>query len=399
VAPPLSNPLPPAPEVVEVRPEETFWSVPEPDPESGPQDRVWARADYLLWWIRSGPINTPLVTTGSPLDMVPGALGQNGTQVLFGDKPLHFDAFSGLRLAAGFDLAWGLGIEGSYFALERQLTGFSASSDDNGNPLLARPVFNNQGPGENAYLYALPGTASGSVVLSGHTRLQGGEFNLAANFYRDSSMSFSVFTGFRLLELDEDLNINDTVTPLVPGFLTFMGAPADPPNSLTDFDGFRTHNKFYGGQLGGRFTWRTDRFDVGLLGKLALGSSQELVLINGLSTLNNPGNAAVTNPGGLLAEPTNIGRHYHSSFGVIPELGLDLGYRVTPQFKLTFGYTFLYWNRVARPGNQIDRAVSPAQVARDPTFGISQGDLRPLFQPHESDFWAQGINVGMEVQY
>src|SRR5262245_57496648 len=89
------------PEAVESRPEEVLWSVPC-DPEPGPQDRFWMRADYLMWWVRSGPLNTPLVTTGSPQDPVPGALGQGGTRVLFGDSPLSYGMFSGLRLAAGF---------------------------------------------------------------------------------------------------------------------------------------------------------------------------------------------------------------------------------------------------------------------------------------------------------
>jgi hypothetical protein len=393
-----ANASPPPQEAVAIRPEEALWSVPF-DPAPGPQDRFWMRADYLLWWVRSGPVNTPLVTTGSAQDPVPGALGQGGTRVLFGDSPLNYGVFSGLRLAAGFDLISGLGVEAGYFALERRAAGFAAVSDDSGNPLIARPVFNNQGPGENAYLYALPGTASGSVSVLSQTRLQGGELNLTADVYRSPAVTFTVLAGFRMVELDEDLNVTGNVTPLVPGSLTFQGAPADPPNSLTDFDSFKVYNKFYGGQFGGRFTWRTGGFDLGLLGKLALGSTQEVVFINGLSGLNSPGNPPVTNPGGLLAQPSNIGRHYHSSFGVIPELGLNLGYWVTPQFKFSFGYSFLYWNRVARPGNQIDRAVSAAQVARDPNFGNTQGDLRPLFQAQESAFWAQGINFGIEFQF
>jgi hypothetical protein len=394
-----SNPLPLVPEVVDGSPAEALWSVPPCGPEPGPCDRVWASVEYLLWWIRSGPVNTPLVTTGSPLDAVPGAIGQGGTRVLVGSGPLNYGAFSGLRLGAGFDLCSGVGIEAGYFGLERRAVGFAAGSDASGSPLLARPVFNDQGPGENAYLYALPGTASGSVLVTSQTRLQGGELNLTAEVYRDPAVSFTVLAGFRLVELDEDLTVTGNVTPLVPGFLTFVGGAADPPNTFTDFDRFKVYNKFYGGQVGGRFVWRGERFDLGVLGKLALGSTQELVFVNGFSALNSPGNPTVTNPGSLLAQPSNMGRHFHSNFGVIPELGVNLGYWVVPQLRLSLGYSFLYWNRVARPGSQIDRVVSASQVARDPAFGNPAGDLRPLFQVHESDFWAQGITFGMEFQY
>jgi hypothetical protein len=358
------------------------------------------RADYLLWWIRSGPLNTPLVTTGSPLDAVPGALGQPGTRVLFGDSPLNYGALSGLRLAAGCDLGWGLGLEAGYFALERSAVNFSLVSDVNGNPLIARPVFNNQLPGENAYSYALPGTAVGSVAVTSQSRLQGGELNLTAPLYQDPSVCFTAFVGFRLVELDENLSVAGNTTALVPGFLTYLGAAADPPNAYSDYDAFKIYNRFYGGQIGGRFVWRAERFDVGLVGKLALGATQELVMVNGVSTLTNPGNPAVTNPGGLLVQPSNMGRFFHSSFGVLPELEVNLGYWVTPGCRLSFGYNFLYWSGVARPGDQLDRTVSASQVARDPNFNPNAGgDLRPVFQPHESGFWAQGMNFGVEFRF
>jgi hypothetical protein len=36
-------------------------------------------------------------------------------------------------------------------------------------------------------------------------------------------------------------------------------------------------------------------------------------------------------------------------------------------------------------------------VARDPSFS-GVGD-RPVFQVHESDFWAQGLNFGIAFQF
>jgi hypothetical protein len=390
-------PYPPPPGIDS--PEPSLFRVPPSDSEPGYDGRVWVNFEYLLWWVRNGPLNTPLVTTGSPADAVPGAIGQAGTQVLFGDRPLNYGSLSGIRLSGGFDLSNGFGLDAGYFALERSAVTFSAVSDGNGNPPIARPVFNNQGPGENAYLYALPGTAAGSVTVGSQSRLQGGELNLAMTVFEDPSMTFTVFAGFRIVELDETLNVSGNIIPLAPGFLTFMGAAADPPNSYGDFDSFKIYNKFYGGQIGGRFAWRRDAFDLGLVGKLALGSTQELFLVNGVSALNSPGNPQTTNPGGLLVQPSNMGRFFHSNFGVLPEVGVNLGYCVTPQCRLAFGYNFLYWNRVARPGDQIDRTVSASQVARDPAFGTNANDLRPLFQARDSSFWAQGMTFGVEFQF
>jgi hypothetical protein len=260
-------------------------------------------------------------------------------------------------------------------------------------------VFTDETAAENAYLYALPATASGSVAVSAHTRLQGAELNLAAPVYQDACVTFALLAGFRFVALDEDLNLAGSITPLVPGFLTFLGAAADPPSAYGDFDSFKLYNRFYGGQVGARLAWRAAGFDLGLVGKLALGATQELAFVTGASTLTTPGNPPVTNPGGLLTQPSNIGRFYQSEFGVIPELDLNVGYWVTPQVKVTVGYSVLYWNKVARPGDQIDRTVSAAQVALDPNFGNVQAPLRPLFQFRDSAFWAQGVNFGVEFQY
>jgi hypothetical protein len=115
--------------------------------------------------------------------------------------------------------------------------------------------------------------------------------------------------------------------------------------------------------------------------------------------MNTPGAAPVINPGGILAQPTNSGRFFQSSFGVIPQLGFDAGYWVLPWVRVSLGYEALYWNRVARPGSQIDSTVNPAQVPRDPNFGNGLGDPRPAFQFHQSAFWAQGLHAGLLVQF
>jgi hypothetical protein len=66
--------------------------------------------------------------------------------------------------------------------------------------------------------------------------------------------------------------------------------------------------------------------------------------------------------------------------------------------RLTFGYQFLYWSRVARPGEQIDRVINPTQI---PVFGGNQllGPARPEPLFTTTDFWAQGLNLGLEVRF
>ena len=105
--------------------------------------RFWVNADYLLWWMKGGPANTPLVTTGAINDIPPGALGQPGTQVIYGDRPFGFGTLSGVRLGAGIELSPCTTLEGNYFLIQRGVSRFRAASDGAGNPLIARPFFNN----------------------------------------------------------------------------------------------------------------------------------------------------------------------------------------------------------------------------------------------------------------
>ena len=51
------------------------------------------------------------------------------------------------------------------------------------------------------------------------------------------------------------------------------------------------------------------------------------------------------------------------------------------------------------PGDQINRTVNPGLVPTSQTFGTAGGPLQPspIFQ--RTDFWAQGVNFGLEYRY
>src|SRR5262249_55239918 len=85
--------------------------------------RFWASSEYLLWWVKNGPLPVPLVTTNGPGTI--GAVNEPGSQVLFGGgspNGLDYGTFSGIRATVG---GWigdqgVVGIEGSGFLLERR---------------------------------------------------------------------------------------------------------------------------------------------------------------------------------------------------------------------------------------------------------------------------------------
>src|SRR5439155_11495517 len=66
-----------------------------------PRNRWWVRGEYLMGWMK-GQALPALVTTGSPNDALPGALGQPNTVVLFGDSTVG----NGMRSGARFSLGW-----------------------------------------------------------------------------------------------------------------------------------------------------------------------------------------------------------------------------------------------------------------------------------------------------
>ncbi len=111
--------------------------------------------------------------------------------------------------------------------------------------------------------------------------------------------------------------------------------------------------------------------------------------------MNIPGQAASLLPGGLLALPSNIDVYDSNQFSVVPELGITLGYDFSPQLRAIIGYDFVYWNSVARPGDQIDLNLDPRQFPPPAIVGAT----RPEFTLHTSDYWAQGVNLGLDLRF
>lgn len=372
----------------------------------GPPGRVWVDAEYLLWWVKGAHL-PPLVTTGSadPTQIPPpGALGGPGTVGLFAGDGVERDPFSGGRFTAGYWLDCGQtkGIEASYFFLGSRSNDFTAnSSGAPGSRVLARPFFDVSTGLPNSELIAFPGLASGAVSVTSTTELQGAEANLICNLCCSCgdcgdccgparSYRVDLIGGFRYLDLREGLGV-------VENSMVLPTSPALAGDAISAFDQFDTRNQFYGGQLGVRAEVRQNRLFANLMGKLAIGDTHETVDVNGATTITAPGGPAVVRSGGLLALPSNIGRFSRDVFSVVPEGSLNVGYQVTNNLRVYVGYTFLYWSDVVRPGDAIDLRVNSTRVPTSLT--PPSGPVAPLFAAPGSDFWAQGIDFGVELRF
>ncbi len=374
----------------------------------GPAGRVWASAEYLYWWFKDQHVPA-LVTAGSESDTTPGALGQPGTSVLVGGD-LDSEGRSGARFTVGFWLneCQTSGIEANYFLLGSRTNNIIlGSSGAAGSPVIARPFFDVLGntedatmpgtPFQNAELVAFPGVAAGTVTVRSSSRMQGAEVNGLCNLCCCGSCDgyrVDLVYGFRWVELDEGLGISESiaVSPEVPP--AFFGG-----STIGVADTFGTRNNFYGGQVGVRGEVRRDKFFVNGRTLVALGGTHQEVTIAGNTVVSTPGATPTHSAGGLLALPTNIGHYSRNEFSFIPEIGVNVGYQVTDHLRAYVGYTFLYWSDVVRPGDVIDTALNVTQVPTSTLAGPLVGPARPAFQFKDSDFWAQGINFGIEVRY
>jgi hypothetical protein len=375
----------------------------------GPVYRWYGSAEYLLWWIKNSQVPA-LVTTGSPTDPVPGALVfPSSTAVLFGGS-LDNDERSGGRFRLGywFNDDRTLGLEAGFFFLGQRSLGFSAGSG--GLPILTRPFFdaNPEAMGEavqfvaNPLLPQLPTVPAnaGRISIDSSSQLWGAELNLRSNLWCGPRFSFDLLGGFRFLSLRENLGILEDIVVTAPGE---AGPPAG--TRIVVSDSFSTKNQFYGEQIGAVLELRRNRWFIDLTGKCALGLTRETVGINGYTAFTLPGTATSVASGGLLAQPTNIGRYSRDIFAVVPEVGVSVGYQITDSWRAFVGYNFLYWSNVVRPGDQIDRVVNSTQLPQFDANGrpVARGPLtgppRPAFAFNSTDFFAHGLTFGMELRY
>ncbi len=361
----------------------------------------WVTAEYLLWWVQRGPLPLPLVST--PREPVSGALAENPQSiVLFPTDGLNYGALSGGRFTAGWwvDQHAVVGLEASGFFLGSSTTRTSFSSDFNGSPRLDIPIFNAGTGQEDAVELSTPGETTGRVDIASSTRLWGVEGNVYLNLYRDNRFSFDLLAGFRYLDLREVLTINTNTAALDLAEVAFGGEFFGAPAAITTSDQFGTRNHFYGGQLGARAEWTYGRLYFNVLGKVALGDTHQVSEVIGNSSLLIGGVPAATLPGGIFAQPTNMGRFAGDDFAVVPEVSVKLGWRLSGNLGVFAGYNFLYWSRVLRPGNQIDRVVNDTTLPTSNVFGAAEGDLsRPMRLFNASGFWAQGVNFGVELRF
>ena len=363
-------------------------------------ERWWVSSDYVGMFIRPMRLAGALVTTGSAANAAPGALGQASTAVLFGREKVDYNLMSGVRAEAGLflDDHDRFSIELAGFIITPGKFTYNIAGDANGNPVIARPVFNVASGLEGGFVNSVPGTVTGTFKADFRTDMAGAELNARYHDYVKERLHIDGLLGFRYLRLAERMQLLEQITPIQANFLTFQGVPIQPGETLVDDDVFRTTNQFFGPQIGARLNWEHKWLNAAGFAKLGMGVTHQQTTITGTTTVTSPNGNRIAQ-GGILALPSNIGTHSRTVFGILPEFGFNLGVELHECIRLKMGYSLLLWNHVVRAGSQFDRNVNPGQVPGSPTFGVTNGPFAPIYRFNEEFFWAHSFNLGLEFHF
>jgi hypothetical protein len=365
-------------------------------------ERLYGTAEYLLWWLKDSPAPVPIASTGR--------LDTPGTRILLGGRDIDTGEHHGGRFTLGTwltrDRAWGL--EAQYFFIPQSIVSRTVeSSGAPGSQTLRAPFLCVDGcdpsPTEAGLFIASPGDFAGSVRESLTSSLRGGELSVARRGTAGPAWRLDLLGGFRYFGLKEKYKIfvDSPLVPLVEGDVYQYG------------DVFDARNDFFGGQLGLRSEYRRGPWFANGTAKVGLGVMRQSVDVSGsfVTSEFNPilapdqqtpiGFGATEQfSGGIYALPTNMGSHKRDVFAVVPELTLNVGYDLTSWASVFLGYTFLYVNDVVRPANQLDRRINPTgSVLLNGPGTTLQGVAAPAFRFRSSDFWAQGLTVGVAFRY
>ncbi|HKA06602.1 MAG TPA: BBP7 family outer membrane beta-barrel protein [Gemmataceae bacterium] len=364
-------------------------------PAAGTTDgghQYWFSAEYLWWKIKDQSL-PPLVTTG-PATFPVGFLGNPGTVVLFGGSDHDQGTLNGVRLRAGMwlDDCRTIGLEGSFFYLPYQSNRTTFSSAQ--FPVLTRPFTDINTGSPNSEFAAFPGIATGAISIESKTKFCGLSLLARCPGCVGCDYRLDVVGGGQYLDLREELTITES-----PRFAPGGPFPALAGTQFVAVDTFKTRNQFVGAVIGLDGTYFMGPWSLNLAASIAVGNNHETIEIQGAQLATTAAGATTIVPGGLLALPgANIGKLTKNEVSVVPQLGVNIGYQLTENIQIFGGYTFLYWTHVVRPGDQIDTVLD---VNRIPNFGTAPTatSVRPLVPFNQTDFWVQGVSIGVAFSW
>ena len=362
--------------------------------EGGPRCRrcwdLWGSAEVLMWWMKGSKL--PAIVGTSPTNPLTPRLdasvvGTPGYTTLYGDERAGREIQAGGRITLGtwLDATHNAGIGMRFFALDGSSEHFDRNTD--GSTIIGRPFYNVQLGREDALLIGYPNENSGNIRVHFTNSLIGNDAYFRVMLERSRLRRLDLISGYQFLRMDDDLRISSSTDIIDVNSLAF-GA------RINVFDRFRATNEFHGAMMGLQGTMGRGNWSLTGLGKLGIGNNHQQVIIQGARDISFPPGPATPSNGGLFAQPSNIGTHVRDRLCFIPEMTANLAYHVTPTFSVHVGYNLIWISDVVLSGDQIDRRVNLSQVP-----GPVVGPNLPAFQFRSTEYWVQGINLGLNWNF
>jgi hypothetical protein len=293
----------------------------------------------------------------------------DNASVVLGVDDIYYDNQHGIRIRSGFRFCEKAWIETNGFALSEESVSLLVGSAGDGSPALVRPLTDTATGVPLLVPVSIPGALTGAVSLRANTRMNGLETNLACCLFSKDHCALNFLIGMRHLYLEEELTILQTSSATTGSSFTFEAR-----------DLFESSNRFYGAQIGVAGGAQCGPVYFGATSKIATGLC--------LSDVNTQGNVRVTTPGlvtefpGLLS--SRPGQLASDQIVFIPETGVELGVQCCKCMNLMIGYNFLYWSKVARPGDNLTNVINST---------IRNGEL------NESSFWIHGLTATIGFRF
>jgi len=352
---------------------------------------LWGGVEFVFLFPKGRELPA-LVTTSTPNTPAfqAGVLGLPTTQVLFGNDRIGDQLHAAARITVGkwLDDEESVGVGVRYFGTEGDRTSFSLDSTE--NPIIARPFYNSDPlvDAQDSLRIAYPGRFTGNVGVTTSSDLYSFDVLGRVNLDYGSNYRLDVIGGYQNTRLDDGLTIGS--------FTTDVGGINNPlGTTIAIVDGFDARDIFNGGSLGLWYEHYRGPWVVAAMAKFGLGQMSETVRISGSNTVNT-GGGPVTTPGGLLAQPTNIGTYHRKETAFVPEFALNLNRRLTDHLDVTVGYSIIYFSSVVLAGDQIDTVVNGTQILGGPLLGPAD----PSFQGfNDSDYFVHGLSLGLNFHF
>ncbi|WP_158222795.1 BBP7 family outer membrane beta-barrel protein [Rhodopirellula sp. MGV] len=357
----------------------------------------WIRAEGLIMFMqaRQAPV---LVATADPTEfpVLPDPnnppSGATTVPVWGGDDGLDGGVSGGTRFDVGRYFSDNFGIGGRFMWLSENGDDFSMSGNGTGmsigRPFFQIPLTNPGTASESALIVnqasSNPGVVApqrGMVQSSFSTDLLSAEAYARMTYCHTKSARVELIGGYSYFRLDDNLSI-------------YSRSINNNTNAFSsDFSEFDTENEFNGGQIGFESYVTRGPWAVRMLSKVHMGNMSRTVQKTGRSddgvdnVINNVYDSS------LLVDEEQLASS-DDEFSFIPELNVTLGYRFRDHVSFTVGYNFMYFDKVALAGQQINRNVDGTDDPR--TIGAANYRQPTIV---DGSLWVQGISLGTTIDY